>query len=168
MRRLPASLTALVAACALGASGLAAAAAPTAEPTRQVHGDWEVVCAAQEGGQHCALVQQQTADQGRQRVLAVELAPRGAGLEGTVLLPFGLDLAAGLRLQVDEGAKGAPMAFRTCIPSGCIVPLNVDASLDRQLRSAGLLKLHAVTADGARAVEFRVSLRGYREAREAL
>jgi hypothetical protein len=48
------------------------------------------------------------------------------------------------------------------------VPLTIGPALDQRLRSAGLLRLHVVTADGARPVEFRISLKGYAEARDAL
>lgn len=47
----------------------------------------------------------------------------GNALAGTLILPFGLALAKGATLQVDDKAVGQPQTFCTCLPGGCIVPL---------------------------------------------
>ena len=46
-----------------------------------------------------------------------------------MVLPFGLALDHGVVLQVDDGAPGPVLRFRTCLPAGCVVPLSSDAKL---------------------------------------
>jgi invasion protein IalB len=144
-------------------------AAPSALPggattLNESHGDWTVSCAvANQGGtpgKICVLAQQQTAGQGNQRLLAVELRPREATVEGTLVLPFGLALDKGVTLQVDDGPAWTPLRFRTCLPGGCIVDLAFDAKTLPLLRKGTTLKIKAV-ADGGRDTQLAVSLKGF-------
>jgi invasion protein IalB len=124
------------------------------------HGDWTVTCAATNQGKICVLAQQQTAGQANQRLLAVELRPREANVEGTLVLPFGLALDQGVTLQVDDGPALAPLRIRTCLPGGCVVDLKFDAKTLPLLRKGTSLKIKAV-ADGGRDTQLAVSLKGF-------
>lgn len=158
-------------------------AAQTAEPTtappterlpggstalRETFDDWLVNCAAVEGKRRCVIAQQQHSQQTRQLVLAVELAPAADGrLQGTLVLPFGLALAEGASLQVDDQTPGAPLPFRTCLPVGCIVDLMFDDAEQSMLKSGTALKI-AAKADGGEDVPLSISLKGFTAALDRL
>ena len=136
----------------------------------ETHGDWMVNCVvrADDAGQKfkfCALVQEQLLPQGqaRQRVLRIEMRPEADGLDGTLVLPFGLDLASGVRLQLDDGAQGGAQPFRTCLPVGCLVEIGFTAVMVAALKVGKSLYLDAV-ADGGAAFKVTVSLAGFASA----
>jgi invasion protein IalB len=129
---------------------------------QETYQEWLVSCAAPVGVKRCSLSQQQL-NQGRQRVLLIELVPgHGDSLAGTLIMPFGLLLDAGVALYVNEKPAGKSHRFRTCIPAGCMVPLQLGASsLVTALRSGTTLKLIATPSDGTQPVTFIVSLKGF-------
>jgi invasion protein IalB len=107
----------------------------------------------------CALSQTQTQQNG-QRVLAIELNPPvGTTVTGTLMLPFGLALAKGVVLQIDDKPVGQPLPFRTCLPGGCLVPLSFDGPTIVALRAGAVLKAKTIADDG-RETPFPLSLRG--------
>lgn len=131
---------------------------------REMHGDWAVVCSIQTEGSKkaktCAFTQEQFAKDTRQRVVAIELKPTAANLKGVLALPFGLALEKGVTYQVDEGQLSGVQRFRTCLPAGCLVPIDFDAKLATSLKSAKVLKIRA-TADGGQETNFSISLNGF-------
>ncbi|TWG91971.1 Invasion protein B, involved in pathogenesis [Mesorhizobium sp. J18] len=75
-------------------------------------------------------------------------------------MPFGLDLASGAELQIDDGTPGQALHFRTCLPAGCAVSVNIDAEMLTALRNGTTLKVHA-KADGGNQTVFSISLKGF-------
>ncbi|MFX7140837.1 invasion associated locus B family protein, partial [Acinetobacter baumannii] len=73
-----------------------------------------MACMVQGNAKRCGLTQEQTNQQTRQRVLAMEVTLVGDRMEGVLLLPFGLVLDQGVVLQIDEQPQGQPLRFRTC------------------------------------------------------
>ncbi len=104
------------------------------------------------------MIQKQVNQQG-QRLLAIELQPKGAGMTGTLILPFGLELPAGVKLQVDALAASRPFVFITCVYDGCVVPLSLDEVTTAAVRAGNQLKVLAKSNDGTD-VAMAVSLRG--------
>jgi invasion protein IalB len=135
-----------------------------ASSLRESHGDWMVSCAVQEQAgrnvKSCALSQEQTNGNSRQRVLAIELKPENTGVAGILILPFGLALDHGATFQVDDSPAGPPQKFRTCIPAGCLVPVSFDARTLAALRKGNQLKVKTV-ADGGKETPFTISLKGF-------
>ncbi|MBZ9850375.1 invasion associated locus B family protein [Mesorhizobium sp. CA14] len=131
---------------------------------REGHADWTVSCnlATQNGAgvKVCALSQEQTDSQSRQRVLAMELRPAGEAVQGTLVLPFGLALDQGVTLQIDDGPTLPPLRFRTCLPGGCIVDLSFDAETLAILREGKSLKVKVI-ADGGKETVLALSLNGF-------
>jgi invasion protein IalB len=126
----------------------------------ETYRDWQVACSQQEAAKHCSLSQSQIQQNG-QRVLAIELAaPSENAVSGIIVLPFGLALASGATLQIDDKAAGQPLPFRTCLPVGCIVPVTFDADTIAILRAGAALKIMA-TSDGGQQTPFAVSLAGF-------
>jgi invasion protein IalB len=131
-----------------------------ASSLNETYKDWTVACAQTGATKRCVLSQVQT-QQNRQRVLAVELnAPAGNTVSGTLVLPFGLALDSGVAFQIDDKPAMAPVRFRTCIPTGCLVNVTFDAAMIVALRSGTALKVKAV-ADGGAAAPFSISLQGF-------
>lgn len=131
---------------------------------RETHGDWVVNCAvvgeADQASKVCTLSQEQQDSKSGQRIIAVELRPSAKANAATLVLPFGLDLAAGAALQIDDGAVGEPLPFRTCLAGGCLVSANIDPKMLASLRDGTALKAH-VKADGGKEMMFSISLKGF-------
>jgi invasion protein IalB len=127
--------------------------------------DWQVACVVRDNARHCSLSQQQTKQGTNQRVLAIELTPvSNNSLGGVLILPFGLILTNGATLQLDDKAISKPLAFRTCLPTGCIVPLNFDKASIDGYRAGSALKIGSVASDTNQPVLFTVSLKGFNSA----
>lgn len=154
----------MIATIATGAS--AQDAAPSlpggASSLQETFQDWRVTCGIVNQAKICTLSQQQVRQQDNQRLLAVELRPApGDTVTGTLVLPFGLKLAAGVTMQVDDNAPVPPAYFSTCIPAGCLVPLTLDTAQVEQLRAGTAVKLIAQAADTSQEVTFSISLKGF-------
>ena len=132
----------------------------------ETHGDWTVACRLGQQDEQtirlCALSQQQSNQQG-QRVLAVELRPADDGAGGVMILPFGLVLAQGVTLRIDESEAGEPLPFSTCLPAGCIVPISFDAARIEALSQGTTLAVTATATNGGE-TNLAISLAGFTSA----
>ncbi|WP_162894638.1 invasion associated locus B family protein [Rhizobium terrae] len=129
--------------------------------------DWVVLCSASDKGRLCVMTQQQRRQDTDQLVLAMELSSISANeIKGTLVLPFGLRLADGVTLQIDDGAVSKPLAFTTCLPAGCIVPLSLDAAMVKALRAGTVLRLVTKAHDTGQNVGLSVSLKGFAAAQD--
>jgi invasion protein IalB len=133
----------------------------TATPTslQETYDNWVVTCVTRDGKKVCSLIQQQSDKNSGQRIVAAEVTS-ASPLEGTLLLPFGIAVSQPLALELDGTAFGAPIPFRTCLPSGCLVPLKLDAASLGRLKSGTTLTLKA-NADGGQPVTFALPLKGF-------
>lgn len=127
--------------------------------------DWSVNCRAQgkEGARktNCTMQQVQMQKNTRKRVLTVSFAAQpGGAVKGSIILPFGLDLAGGVKLRIDAGEPTAPIPFRTCVPMGCLIPIDWKAETTDALRKATALKIEVRSVDG-KDMPFSVSLKGF-------
>jgi invasion protein IalB len=133
---------------ALASAALAQAGLPGgARSLTESHGDWVVVCSTRpESTPLCSISQQQRSRQTGQRVLAIELRPVGSGVEGAMSLPLGLDLESGVRLRIDDAGE-APLRFKTCRASGCIVELRFDGAALDALRAGSALNVLTLSTE---------------------
>lgn len=164
-----------VAALAL-AFPLTAAAQGGQDVTRTQYGDWTVVCAA--GGAPCIMQKMGTTDEG-QTALSMEIEklaePQtvdGQRVEavGNFLVPLGVLLQAGLRLQVDSGEVAAS-PYLLCQQNGCIVRAPLQADILDSFRRGARARLAFTIFDNSgetRDVEVTVSLSGFTRAFNAL
>lgn len=125
----------------------------------EVHGDWTVHCEAANNSVRCAVQQTQVSPQNNQRLLAVEMSRVPTGVTGTLALPFGLDLAKGVVLQVDQQVASTPLPFQTCLPSGCLVPFGLSGEWENVLRAGTTLAVTAYSVEGQEA-KLSISLTG--------
>lgn len=144
------------------ALGPAQALPGEASSLRETHGDWTVSCVRQKAATLCAMSQIQAEPKSRKRVLTVELQVQANGTaKGVLIMPFGLALAQGVSLKIDEKETGAPLPYATCLPIGCIVPLNADADMLSALKAGGTLNINAVSNGDIQPLAFAVSLNGF-------
>lgn len=148
---------------ATAAPGMIATLPGGASSINDIYGSWTLSCLADAGGAQCAVTQVQIDQQSQQRLLSAEMARTESGAEGIALLPFGLDLDAGVSVQL--GSDAAQEArFSTCVPGGCILPLTLDAAA---LSGTDTLTLTATIHDaGGEALNFAIPLNGLAQALE--
>jgi invasion protein IalB len=157
-----ATLMALCASLAAQEAGLPGGASSL----KETYEAWDLSCQATPTPV-CAVSHQQSQQDG-QRLLAIELGKgQEDGIAGNLVLPFGLQLAAGATLQVDDGAVGKPLPFSTCLPAGCLVPLSFDAKEAAPLRAGTTLKVMVKSLD-QKDVPLSVSLKGLAAALDRL
>jgi invasion protein IalB len=131
----------------------------------ETHGDWAVNCQVVANTKVCALAHQQFDQAKNQRLLAIELSSRtGEEANGTIALPFGLELSAGITLSVEEKPAQTKMAFKTCFAVGCLVPVSWEKTFVDRLKANKTLKISAVASDTQQPVNFTVSMRGFSSA----
>ena len=109
----------------------------------------------------CSMTQQLVEQSTRRRAVAIGLtAAENGGVNGTLVMPFGLALADGVALQIDDGPQTKPASFRTCTPQGCLIPIEWSERTVSGLRTGSALKLSA-KGDNGRPVDFSLSLAGF-------
>lgn len=128
--------------------------------------NWQVACVVNGSTRQCALSQEHRQHDGR-RVLGINLVPMQSGtMEGALVLPFGLNLDAGVTLTVNERPLAEGLRFSTCLPAGCVVPFTLDDAALGSLRSGEALVLTAIIEDTRSPLTFSVPLMGFSAALE--
>lgn len=140
-----------------------------ASSLQETYQDWQVACAIISGAKRCAMSQQQIRQDSNQVLLAAELyaATSDDTAPGTLVLPFGLLLASGVTLQIDDAVPSAPLAFSTCLPAGCLVPFTLDKQTVAAARAGKTLKLEVAT-DSSQPIALPLSLAGFSQAQDRL
>lgn len=129
-----------------------------ASSLQEAYQDWSLAC--QGAPQIVCVVSQQQVQQNGQRVLAIELRRSdGDALSGNLIVPFGLKLEVGAALQIDDQAAQNPLRFSTCLPGGCLVPLDFDLEAIEALRAGSVLKVKVESIE-SKEVTLSISLRG--------
>jgi invasion protein IalB len=132
-----------------------------ASSLNETHTDWSVNCAVRDNRKACVFFQGQT-NSSNQRVLLLELTASAPDkVTGSLVLPFGLALDQGVKLLAEDTAPSAPLQFKTCLPAGCVVPIDFGADTVAALRKSGSLNVQAAAADGGGEIAFTISLKGF-------
>lgn len=163
-------LAAIVSMVALPA-GAQDAKPPVAGPSsiQEVYQDWTVNCVVQQTGRQCAIIQRQNQRDSNQLVIAAELTvAKDDASTGVLLLPFGLSVVQGVTLQVDDKPVSKPFAFQTCLPNGCVVPINLDKAMMTTARAGTTLKVSAPAVNANQPLVFNLSLKGFGQAYDRL
>lgn len=150
-------------------TGLAAAQETTTDTgpstLSETYESWTVHCAKTNTGaqttRNCRMSQELLQPESRQRMLLLAIAPKqGEGpTKATLVMPFGLLLSEGLRIEAadKELVRGT---FRTCLPGGCISEIDLSDELIAQLQSNEKLTV-VMTANDGQVVRTDVSLKGF-------
>ncbi|KAB2701208.1 invasion associated locus B family protein [Brucella haematophila] len=132
-----------------------------ASTLQETYQDWTVSCQTQKDASACAIRQEQNSSQTGQRVLTVELRNVAGGkVDGVILMPFGLDLAKGATIKVDDAA-GPNLAFSTCLPQGCLAPISFDAKQVAAIKAGANINVTATALSPSQPVAFKISLKGF-------
>ncbi|WP_455482195.1 invasion associated locus B family protein [Bartonella sp. B35(2025)] len=112
----------------------------------ETYGLWSINCGIQDGKKICFMNRQEVNDQNRV-ILAMNIVLNTDGVvSGNLTVPFGILVSKPVRLQVDEGKAVIETGIRTCMPSGCIVPIVFDKNSIAALRTGKHLKLAMTVA----------------------
>ncbi len=161
-------LPAIAFSCAIAASTVSPVQAATSLPSgasslTETFVNWTVSCRVvtkdEAKNVACSMTQQQVDEKG-QRALTAELAPVKNGVAGGFILPFGLNLSAGATFQIDESKTEIKSPFSTCLPAGCIVPVNFDAAQTDAVNKGKVLFIRTKALDGQE-FKFNVPLEGF-------
>jgi invasion protein IalB len=96
--------------------------------------------------------------------LSVRLDVAGPGQTPvmSIRLPFGLDLAAGLRVAVDSG-QPSMLPFTTCEPNGCLIRATLTPEEVAAMKAGLTLNLGFAASDG-RSPSASIPLAGFTDA----
>jgi len=144
---------------ATGGISVFAAEGPDSKTVTERFRSWTVTCVETET-RTCQMTQElvQTETGKRLAAVVVETGQDGAAVL-TVLTPFGLAFAKGLQLSIDD-AELRRADFLTCTPSGCIVPVSVEADILERIRIGNMLAVGGVTAATGKPVRIEFALSG--------
>ncbi|MEL4073175.1 invasion associated locus B family protein [Ochrobactrum sp. GPK 3] len=144
-----------------GTSALAASLPGGASTLQETYQDWTVSCQTQKDVPICAIRQEQSNPQNGQRVLTAELRNGASGkVEGVILLPFGLDLAKGVSVKIDD-TVGPNLTFSSCFPQGCLAPVSFDAKQIAAIKAGTNLNVTTTALSPSQPVAFKISLKGF-------
>lgn len=131
---------------------------------------WTVQCVNRANGENtqrtCQMSQVLRQQKTNQRVLTFAIGMDGKNAKATLILPFGLLLSDGVRVQVaeEEILKGS---FRTCLPAGCLVEIELSVETIKKLESAETASV-LMTANSGQPVKTDISLKGFTSAFQRL
>jgi invasion protein IalB len=133
-----------------------------ASSINETFGNWTVECRIIDRQKQCLLSQNQRDSQTGKLLFAIALrVPRNGKTEGTILMPFGLRLAAGAVMTLDDTAFGEGLAFSTCVPEGCLLPVSFPANALDSMKEAKMLAISSLTLGNGDVVAFKISLDGF-------
>lgn len=136
------------------------------DTTAETFQDWMVRCVmGQDGTKLCEMTQELNDAKSSQRVLAIGIKPTAAAdgsADTTIVAPLGLKLAPGILLKIDE-ADPVNLPFDVCLPAGCIVRAQMDATLISALSEAKSIGVDMTAPDG-KILGVRLSPTGFADA----
>lgn len=137
----------------------------TSNPAPQlVSSGWIVTCQAIDTKSPlvCEVSQTIRGTQGQVFLALVLKVLDNASYDLKLQLPHGLDLSAGLQLQVDEGER-MQLAFNTSLPTGTYSNIKLAESFVDKLRKGGVLKVSFNSSNKSR-IDVPVKLDGFSRA----
>ncbi len=144
--------------------GAAVEAAAAAGASTERFQEWLISCEGPANGRYCMLTQELRRREDNRRLVLLEVKPESmdSALAG-LTLPLGLDLRAGLALQIDDGPAVQGVPYRTCLQQGCQVSMRFDQGTLEGIRTGKLLKVRVGVASGGVA-DFQLPLAGFAQA----
>lgn len=131
---------------------------------------WTVQCVnSGEGDQKrrsCQMSQELHQQGSRQRVLLFAITKAEGSAIATLVLPFGLLLSEGVRIEAAE-TEVVRGGFRTCLPAGCVAEIDLSEEAIGQLQSGDTVSV-SMTANSGQVVTTEVSLKGFTAAYQRL
>jgi invasion protein IalB len=136
----------------------------------ETYDSWTVQCVNKAEGEKtqrtCQMSQELLQQKTRQRVLTFAIGMADKKAKVTLVLPFGLLLSEGVRVQIgeEEILRGA---YRTCLPAGCVAEIELPAETIKKFESAETASV-LMTANSGQPVKTDISLKGFTPAFQRL
>jgi invasion protein IalB len=126
--------------------------------------NWIKICGRdEEAGQNVCTIRARELVSNNQVLGVLQLIEvEGVPQKAIVLLPTGLQIPNGVRLQVDENTP-VPGQFRICFPNNCLIEAKADKALIDSMKQGSELIITAQNQAG-RPVPFKFSLSGFTKA----
>lgn len=139
------------------------------EPRVTEYQDWVGVCADIQGKERCEIQQTLNMDneQGSARLLRASLNMMDDQLVLQLLLPLGLDLRAGIVMQIDEGEEFGS-GFLTCVQEGCLVAFPLDETRLAAMRAGRVTKIGFRPFNTNETFVLEMSLMGFTRASQSV
>lgn len=132
-----------------------------ADALRESFGDWAVECKIVGTARACSMGLFQEDAKTRKKIIAMVISPPENGSTRImILMPFGLALADGIRLKLDNRPTDHLAQFATCIPDGCLVLIAFSNASMETLKQAKTLTITATLYGSATGPAFTISLKG--------
>lgn len=140
-----------------------------ADGLKENYGDWGVECRIVEERRKCSIGQYQYNQQQRVTIFSIEiLLSEDGNYSVLMIMPFGLNLSAGVLLRLDDQAADQRAGFLTCLPSGCLAPLKFSPDTIETLKQGKDMRVSATAFGGGQSPTFIVSLKGFSNAIQRL
>lgn len=137
--------------------------------TTTTYKDWQTICALREEKLACEVTQTMQLEKDGQTSFAmrITLIKQADNTVMEIALPLGLDLPAGIAIQVDDNSE-VNLPFVTCVARGCVAVATLDVGFVNELRQGAALKVAHRPFRQSQAIVLSSSLRGFTGAIEAL
>ena len=139
------------------------------EPRVTEYQDWVGVCVDIQGQERCGIQQtlNMESDQGNARLMRASVNLMDNQLVMQLLLPLGIDLRAGIVMQIDEGEEfGA--GFLTCVQEGCLVAFPLDETRLAAMRAGSVTKIGFRPFNTNETLVLEMSLMGFTRASQSV
>ncbi|HET6389290.1 invasion associated locus B family protein [Hyphomicrobium sp.] len=115
-----------------------------AQATNEIIGDWRVTCGAPAKGRKTCVLSQTLISAKLKKPVGVLMISRddGGKLKGSLRLPVGVALQAGVVLGLENQAAPLTLPYATCHHTGCFAPFDVSEPMLGQMGKAS--KISAV------------------------
>ncbi len=132
-------------------------------PQVEVHKDWSLRCLDSDGRYTCQMIQELSSSQSGERVVAfvIDKQKDSTDFAGTFILPFGLQLNAGVSVQVDGKLVFRAVPFSTCLPAGCLAPVDLTDAALQKLKAGRHLELSIKSMASQQLIPIEMSLAGF-------
>lgn len=138
-----------------------AAASPTSQAP--ANGEFWTERCNEEGDKYCEVFQRLMIKENNQRLIefAVGYPKDAKGVaQAAIVLPLGVLVNEGIALKVDEQAP-AKAAFRTCIPEGCVVVMNLPEAFIATMKKGTKITVSFLDGGTGKQVNIDMSLQGF-------
>ncbi|WP_019626647.1 invasion-associated locus B family protein [Thioalkalivibrio sp. ALJT] len=145
-------------------------AAAQQEPETSSYQDWQVTCFETGAGERCQMRQMlQTQDeQADELSLQATVSLDGDQPVIEMLLPLGVDLRPGIRMQVDRSGEEMDAPYVTCVQQGCVAGRELSEAQMGAMRAGRTLSVAFRALHQEQPFVFDISLMGFTAASERL
>jgi invasion protein IalB len=133
-----------------------------ASSIEETYGNWAVGCQLVNGRKQCLLAYVQIDGQTRKPLFGIWLQmPRDGKTEGSMLMPFGMKLDAGVILRIDGDDPGSALRFSTCVPQGCLLSVSFPKITIDAMKKSRMLTAASTNLASGEVINFKVPLEGF-------